>query len=73
MRKKELSTGEPKTSIDIDPDTLNLRSKAKFITAYIELEDADEGNIDASSIKLKGVIPPIQDKRYSFVTLEDFT
>lgn len=69
---KELPTGgEIVTTIDIDPDTLNLKSKGKFITAYIGLEGADVKDIDASSILLNGVISPILDEKYGFVTSED--
>jgi len=46
------------TTIDIDPDTLNLKSKGKWITAYIELpEGYGVGDIDISSILLNGTIP----------------
>jgi hypothetical protein len=68
---KELPTGEIITTIDIDPDTLNLKSKGKFITAYIELEGADVRDINASSILLNGAISPILDEKYGFVTSED--
>jgi len=45
-------------SLDIDPDTLNLKSKGKWITAYIELpEGYNVGDIDISSILLNGTIP----------------
>ena len=44
--------------IDINPDTLNLNSKGKRITCYIELpEDYDVEDIDVSSIKLNGQVP----------------
>lgn len=40
-------------TIDIDPDTLNLKSNGQWITAYIELPDGyDVANIDVSSIVL---------------------
>ncbi len=68
---KKLPTGGIETSIDIDPDTLNLKSKGKFITAYIELEGADVRDIDASSILLNGAISPTLDEKYGFVTSED--
>jgi hypothetical protein len=68
---KKLPIGGIETSIDIDPDTLNLKSKGKFITAYIELEGADVRDIDASSILLNGAISPIVDEKYGFVTSED--
>lgn len=44
-------------TIDIDPDTLNLKSKGKWITAYIELpEGYTVGDIDISTVKLNGEI-----------------
>jgi hypothetical protein len=68
---KELPIGGIETTIDIDPDTLNLKSKGKFITAYIELEGGDVRDVDASSILLNGAISPILDEKYGFVTSED--
>jgi len=42
-----------RATVDLDPDTLNLRSKGKWITAYIELpEGYDVNDIDISTIKL---------------------
>ncbi len=44
-------------TIDIDPDTLNLKSNGQWITAYIELpEEYSAGEIDVSSILLNGSI-----------------
>jgi hypothetical protein len=40
-------------TIDIDPDTLNLKSKGKFVTCYIELpEDYSVEDIDIDSVAL---------------------
>jgi hypothetical protein len=45
-------------AIDIDPDSLNLNSKGKWITCYIELpEDYDVEDIDVSTIKLNDEVP----------------
>lgn len=45
-------------TIDIDPNTLNLRSKGKWITAYIELpEGYNVADINVSSIMLNNTIP----------------
>jgi hypothetical protein len=45
-------TDEPLT-LDINPDTLNLKSKGNYITAYIELPDGyDAVDIDFSTVKL---------------------
>jgi hypothetical protein len=39
--------------LDINPDTLNLKSRGSYITAYIELpEGYDVSNIDMSTVKL---------------------
>lgn len=44
-------------TIDINPDTLKLKSKGKPITAYIELpEDYNVNEIDISTIRLNGEI-----------------
>ena len=44
---------QTETIIDFDPDTLNLKSQGKVVTAYIELpEGFDVGQIDISSILL---------------------
>ena len=41
-------------TIDFDPDTLNLKSKGKWITCYIESpEGYDVGDIDVDSIRLE--------------------
>jgi hypothetical protein len=40
-------------AIDIDPDTLNLKSKIKWVTAYIELPGGyDVADIDVGTVKL---------------------
>jgi len=45
-------------TVDIDPKALNLRSRGKWITAYIELpEGYDVGNINVTSIMLNDTIP----------------
>lgn len=44
-------------TIDIDPDTLNLESKGKWITGYIELpEGYNVGDVDISTVMLNGII-----------------
>lgn len=44
-------------TVDIDPDTLNLKSKGRWVTAYIELPDGyNVEDIDCSSILLEGEI-----------------
>jgi len=45
------------TVIDFDPDTLNLQSKGKFVTVYIELPlGYDVNEIDISSVMLNATI-----------------
>jgi hypothetical protein len=40
-------------AIDIDPDTLNLKSKGRWVTAYVELPEAyDVGEIDVSTVTI---------------------
>jgi len=57
------------TTVDVDPDTLNLRSKGRWITAYIQLPEAYSAvNINATTILLNGTISPVLDPEYSFVT-----
>ncbi len=52
------STGpdELETKIDIDPDTLNLKSKGKWVTVYIELSEGfDVEDIDIDTLELEGI------------------
>ena len=45
-------------TVDIDPDTLNLASKGKWITAYIEFpEGYNVEDIDCSTIRLEDTVP----------------
>jgi hypothetical protein len=54
----KLAPSKIPATIDIDPDTLNLRSWGNWITAYIEFpEGYDVADIDVSSILLNGTIP----------------
>ena len=51
---------QTETVVDFDPDTLNLKSKGKFVTVYIELpEDFDVSEIDLFSLELNELIPPL--------------
>jgi hypothetical protein len=59
-------------TIDIDPNTLNLKSKGKWITCYIELSGGfDVRDIEASTILLEDSLSPILDTKYGFVKSED--
>lgn len=45
-------------TVDIDPDTLNLKSNGNWVTAYIELpEGHDVANIDVGTVLLEDTIP----------------
>jgi hypothetical protein len=47
-----------RANIDFNPDTLNLKSKGQWITAYIELpEGYDVNDINVSSIMLNATVP----------------
>jgi hypothetical protein len=64
------------TNIDINPDTLNLRSKGKWITSYIELpEGYNVNDINVSSVMLNDTIPaelrPISISDYDNDTIPD--
>lgn len=65
------SVGVLYATVDCDPDTLNLDSKGKWITCYIELPQGhDPRNINASTILLNDVIPPELDESYGLVKSE---
>lgn len=45
-------------NIDIDPDTLNLKSKGRWITAYITLNSyCDLNDIEINTVMLEDIIP----------------
>ena len=49
---------QTETVIDIDPDTLNLKSKGKWITCYIELpEGYNVEDININTIMLNDIVP----------------
>jgi hypothetical protein len=51
--------------VDIDPNTINLKSKGRYVTAYIELpegysvEEIDRGSVVISAINGDAINPPI--------------
>jgi len=51
------------THLDIDPDTLNLKSKGRWITAYLSAENASVQDLDISSILLQDTLTP---ERYDY-------
>lgn len=51
------SSGPIKATIDVDPDTINLKSKGKWITAYINLpEGSNVNDIEISTVMFEDVI-----------------
>ncbi len=49
-------TGAPRVvKLSVDPETLNLKSRGRWVTAYIESENASVADIDARSLALEGV------------------
>jgi len=45
-------------TVDFDPNTLNLKSKGKYVTCYIELpEGYDPNDIDVSTVEMNDVFP----------------
>lgn len=56
------------TTVNINPETLNLKAGGKWITAYIELhDDFDVSDIDISTVLLDNVIPAESNSKYGFV------
>ncbi|MEW6222692.1 MAG: hypothetical protein AB1476_05240, partial [Candidatus Hadarchaeota archaeon] len=53
--------------VDIDPNTLNLKSKGMWITAYIELPEGHPEDIDTNSVKLNGAVSVESSTSYGFV------
>ncbi len=45
-------------ALDIDPDTLNLNSRGRWITAYLTMEGASASDIDPESLSLNGALAP---------------
>ncbi len=59
-------------TINFDPNTLNLSSNEKWVTVYIELpEGYDVRQIDATTVRLNGIVPAITDEKYGWVKSED--
>jgi hypothetical protein len=59
-------------TVDIDPDNLNLMSKEKWMTAFIQPpEGYKAADINAATIFLDGTIQPVLDSKYDFATDPD--
>jgi uncharacterized repeat protein (TIGR01451 family) len=49
-----------RATIDFDPDTVNLKNKSQYVTAYVELPPGyDVRQIDIPSIRLNGAVPAL--------------
>jgi uncharacterized 2Fe-2S/4Fe-4S cluster protein (DUF4445 family) len=56
-------------TVDMEPETLYLKAKGKWITAYIELPEGwHVEDIDISTILLNGTVGAVTDPKYAFVT-----
>jgi hypothetical protein len=59
-----VSYHEPVT-VDVDPDTMNVRSRGKYVTAYVEIwPGCDPADIDLSTVSLNGV-PAVTGKGFA--------
>jgi hypothetical protein len=68
--------GKPLDGIHADlvikPETLNLKSKGEWVTAYIELSEYyDVADIDVNTVYFDGTVPAVNDTQYGFVTDPD--
>ncbi|MEE9489914.1 MAG: hypothetical protein V3V91_05680, partial [Thermoplasmata archaeon] len=61
--KAELPGPSRTQALDIDPDTLNLKSRGRWITAYLSAENASVYDINISSILLQDTLEP---ERYDY-------
>ena len=44
--------------VDISPETLNLKSQGKWVTAYVELSEGfDVADVNVSTMKVNGTVP----------------
>ena len=54
----KLASEEIQATIDVDPNSLNLKSKGEWITAYVELPEGYAVNeIDVSTVMLNDTVP----------------
>ncbi len=55
-------------TVDFDPDTLNPRSRGRWVTVYIELPPGhDPGDVDAATVRMNDFLSPVLDPRHGFV------
>ena len=61
--KADLQPPSRLLTLDIDPDTLNLKSRGRWIAAYLSAENASVHDINVSSILLQDTLMP---ERYDY-------
>lgn len=67
----ESTPGHVEATIDCDPDTLNLRSRGKWITCYVELPAGfSPKDIDPRTVLLNDILLPDLTPKYGFVKSE---
>ena len=55
--------------VDFNPNTLNLKSRGKWVTVYIELpKDYDPNLIDINTVLLNGQVAAENNPKYEFIT-----
>ncbi len=61
LQSDQIVTVTPPTisaTIDVDPDALNLKSKGRWVTCYIEVSDGcNVSDIDRTTVMLNGTVP----------------
>lgn len=55
---KQIEAPSKDITLDIDPNTLNLKSRGRWIVAYLTTDGANADEIDASSLLLNDVLSP---------------
>lgn len=71
---KQIEMPSRNITLDIDPDTLNLKSRGRWITAYLRTDSAKAEDINASSLVLNDIVSPawwdIQDENVLMVKFD---
>ena len=72
LLKAVANAKDPNTpaELDITPNTLNLKSRGKWITAFIEPVFGSAKDIEIDTVFLEGVVPAVSNPKYDFVTNE---
>jgi len=56
--KANITSPSRSLTLDIDPDTLNLKSKGRWVTAYLSAENASVQDVNVSTILLQDALAP---------------